>query len=189
MIVGYARVSTLEQSLEIQETALRVAGSERIFTEKLSGTGIANRTQLKEAIDFCRDGDTFIVTRLDRFARSSVDLHNIVAALAAKGVGFRCTEQAGVDTTTSSGKLMLGMLGAVAEFETAIRKERQLEGIARAKSAGVYTGRKASIDHREVLRLHRGGMGATAIAAQLEIGRASVYRIINAPDADDRAGD
>ena len=188
MIVGYARVSTSEQSLQVQEDALRVVGAEKIFAEKLSGA-TNNRPQLKAAVDFCREGDVFLVTRLDRFARSSVDLHNIVADLVPKGVGFRCTEQSGVDTTTSSGKLMLGMLGAVAEFETEIRRERQVEGIARAKSAGVYTGRKASIDHREVLQLSRLGMGATAIATQLGIGRASVYRIIKSPDAVNAPGD
>ena len=182
MIVGYARVSTSDQSLDVQEAALRAAGAEKIFAEKLSGT-TGNRPQLQAAVDFCREGDAFIVTRLDRFARSSVDLHNIVTALVAKRVDFRCTEQAGVDTSTSSGKLMLGMLGAVAEFETALRRERQLEGIARAKRAGVYIGRKVCIDHVEVLHLYRSGMGATSIAAKLGIGRASVYRIIKAPDA------
>ncbi|HEX5237288.1 MAG TPA: recombinase family protein [Sphingomicrobium sp.] len=188
MIVGYARVSTSDQSLDVQEAALRSAGAEKIFAEKLSGT-TSNRPQLRDAVEFCREGDTFIVTRLDRFARSSVDLHNIVAALVAKGVDFRCTEQAGVDTSTSSGKLMLGMLGAVAEFETAIRRERQMEGIARARRAGAYTGRKATIDHGEVLQLFQQGKGATEIAAQLGIGRASVYRIINAPGAGNHAGE
>jgi DNA invertase Pin-like site-specific DNA recombinase len=187
MIVGYARVSTSDQSLDVQEDALRSAGAERIFAEKLSGNS-ATRPQLRAAVDFCREGDTFIVTRLDRFARSSVDLHNIVASLVAKGVDFQCTEQAGVDTSTSSGKLMLGMLGAVAEFETAIRRERQIEGIARAKRARVYKGRKVSIDHERVLNLHRSGMGASAIAAELCIGRASIYRILKTPDAGKSVG-
>lgn len=187
MIVGYARVSTSDQSLDVQEAALRAAGAVKIFAEKLSGT-TNNRPQLQAAVDFCREGDMFMVTRLDRFARSSVDLHNIVAALVAKGVDFRCTEQAGVDTSTSSGKLMIGMLGAVAEFETAIRRERQMEGIARAKRAGAYNGRKASIDHDRVLQLHRSGLGATEIASQLGIGRASVYRIVNTPGAHSAGG-
>jgi DNA invertase Pin-like site-specific DNA recombinase len=187
MIVGYARVSTSEQSLDVQEAALQAAGAEKIFSEKLSGT-TSCRPQLQAAVDFCREGDTFTVTRLDRFARSSVDLHNIVATLIAKGVDFRCIEQAGVDTSTSSGKLMLGMLGAVAEFETGIRRERQMEGIARAKREGVYTGRKATINHDVVLQLHGEGKGATEIAASLGIGRASVYRIINAPDAVEGVG-
>jgi DNA invertase Pin-like site-specific DNA recombinase len=187
MIVGYARVSTSDQSLDVQEAALQAAGAEKIVSEKLSGT-TSNRPQLRAAVDFCRDGDVFIVTRLDRFARSSGDLHNIIAALVTKGVDFRCTEQTGVDTGTSSGKLMLGMLGAVAEFETAIRRERQMEGIARAKGAGVYNGRKPSIDHGRVLQLHRSGMGASEIASQLGIGRASVYRIVKAPDAAQSAG-
>jgi DNA invertase Pin-like site-specific DNA recombinase len=187
MIVGYARVSTSDQSLDVQEDALRAAGAQKIFAEKLSGT-TSKRPQLQAAVEFCREGDTFIVTRLDRFARSSVDLHNIVATLVAKGVEFRCTEQAGVDTSSSSGKLMLGMLGAVAEFETAIRRERQMEGIARAKRDGMYRGRKPTISHGEVVQLYREGKGATQIAAQLGIGRASVYRIIKAPDANCAGG-
>ena len=88
MIVGYARVSTLEQSLQVQENALRAVGADKIFAEKLSGA-TNNRPQLRAAVEFCREGDIFLVTRLDRFARSSVDLHNIVAALVAKGVGFK----------------------------------------------------------------------------------------------------
>lgn len=137
MLIGYARVSTTDQDLSLQLNALTQAGCDKTFSEKLSGS-TTDRHQLQLAIDFAREGDVVVVTRLDRFARSSVDLHTLIQKLHRKGVGFRCTEQAGVDTTTSSGKLMLGMLGAVAEFETALRAERQAEGIARAKERGVY---------------------------------------------------
>lgn len=122
-----------------------------------------------------------VVTRLDRLARSGRDLHDIIAQLSAKQVGFRCVQQGAVDTTTSMGKLILGILGAVAEFETDIRKERQREGIERAKAAGVYKGRKRTVDCEQVRSLHDQGLGATDIATKLGIARASVYRALNDP--------
>jgi DNA invertase Pin-like site-specific DNA recombinase len=133
---------------------------------------------LHDALDFVRDGDTLIVTRLDRLARSSNDLHNIIERLNAKGVKFRCLQQAGVDTDTGMGKLVLAILGAVAAFETDIRKERQLEGIAKAKAKGKYKGRKPSVDNAMVLELKEQGVSPSAIARQLGIGRASVYRAL-----------
>lgn len=124
------------------------------------------------------DADTLVVTRLDRLARSGRDLHDIIAQLSSKQVGFRCVQQGAVDTTTSMGKLILGILGAVAEFETDIRKERQREGIERAKAAGVYKGRKRSVDVDQVRSLRNQGLGATGIATKLGIARASVYRAL-----------
>jgi DNA invertase Pin-like site-specific DNA recombinase len=117
------------------------------------------------------------VTRIDRLARSIGDLQVIVRDLRAKGAALVCTEQP-VDTTTAAGKAFLDMLGVFAEFETNLRRERQLEGIAKAKADGVYTGRKPSIDAAEVRNLHSAGMGPAAIAKQLGIGRASVYRLL-----------
>ncbi len=135
MIVGYARVSTTDQSLDIQDQELRAAGCERVFGEKVSGT-TADRPELKACLDFVREGDVLLVTRLDRFARSSRDLHNLLHSLDAKGVGFRCVEQSGIDTTTSMGRLVLSILGSVAAFETELRAERQREGIEAAKRRG-----------------------------------------------------
>jgi DNA invertase Pin-like site-specific DNA recombinase len=178
MDVGYARVSTGDQSLDVQLAALNAAGCERVFAEKQSGTSTGKREKLQEALDFVRDGDTLVVTRLDRLARSAVDLHSIVSQLTRKGASFRCLQQSGVDTSTSTGKLLLGMLAAIAEFETDIRKERQREGIERAKAAGVYKGRKPSVDAAAVRRLHQEGVSPTIIAKQLGIGRASVYRAV-----------
>jgi DNA invertase Pin-like site-specific DNA recombinase len=178
MDVGYARVSSVGQSLDIQLEALNQAGCEKVFAEKKTGTNSSDRQQLQEAMDFCRAGDTLIVTRLDRLARSSVDLHNIIAGLEAKDIGFRCLQQSGVDTTNSMGKLVLAILGAVAAFETDIRKERQLEGIEKAKANGVYKGRRPSIDRETIHKLKGEGLGATAIASRLNIGRASVYRAL-----------
>lgn len=177
MLVGYARVSTNDQDLSIQLDALRIGGCDKIFSEKLSGM-TADRPQLVQALDFVREGDVLVVTRLDRFARSSVDLHNLIQTLSKKAVGFRCIEQNGVDTTSSSGKLMLGLLGAVAEFELALRSERQREGIARAKLRGIYKGRRPTIDSDEVRCLAAAGVRPVAIAKQLGIGRASVYRLM-----------
>lgn len=178
--VGYGRVSSVGQSLVIQNEALAEAGCEKVFAEKMSGRSAKDRIELQNAIDFVRDGDTLIVTRLDRLARSVGDLHTIIEKLADKGVGFRCLNQSGVDTDSSTGKLMIGILGAVAAFENDIRKERQLEGIEKAKAAGKYKGRPATIDPAKVKALHEQGLGASAIARELSIGRASVYRALSA---------
>lgn len=178
MLIGYARVSSVGQSLDVQQDQLTVAGCEKVFSEKKSGTSTTDRTALADAIDFAREGDTLIVTRLDRLARSSADLFAIIGKLNAKGVGFRCLQQGAVDTTTSMGKLILGVLGAVAEFETDIRKERQKDGIEKAKTAGVYKGRPATIDPATIKELQGQGLGASEIAKRLGIGRASVYRIM-----------
>jgi DNA invertase Pin-like site-specific DNA recombinase len=178
MIVGYARVSSSGQSLDIQEAKLKQAGAERIFAEKRSGTTTTDREELKRAISYCREGDVFVATRLDRIARSVGDLQTIVRELEAKGVGFRCLEQE-MDTTTSSGRLLMNVLGAFAEFEADIRKERQGEGIAKAKDAGIYKGRPPSIDPLKVKELKAEGVGPTEIAKRLNISRPSVYRILN----------
>jgi DNA invertase Pin-like site-specific DNA recombinase len=178
MLIGYARVSSAGQSLEAQLEALQAAGCEKIYSEKRSGKTAADRTELAKALDQIRQGDTLVVTRLDRLARSVTDLHRIMEQLATEGVSFRCLQQGGVDTSTSTGKLTLAILGAVAEFENDIRRERQRDGIERAKAKGVYRGRQPSIDPERVKALKAGGLGASAIAKELGIGRASVYRAL-----------
>lgn len=180
MLVGYARVSSTGQSLDIQHDALIKAGAEKVFAEKMSARSTNGREQLAEALDFVRDGDTLIVSRLDRLARSVGDLHRIIETLAEKGVAFRCLNQSGVDTDTSTGRLMLAMLGAVAAFENDIRRERQAEGIEKAKLAGKYQGRPSTISTDDVRQLRNQGLGATEIAKRLKIGRASVYRALAA---------
>ena len=127
-------------------------------------------------LDFIGKGDVLLVTRVDRLARSIGDLQDIVRTLKANGASLRATEQP-IDTSTAAGKCFLDMLGVFAEFETNLRRERQLEGIAKAK-AGVYKGRKPSIDQVQVEKLKAEGLGATEIAKQLNIGRASVYRML-----------
>lgn len=178
MLVGYGRVSSSEQSLDIQLEALMAAGCEKVFSEKVSGRSTKDREQLAQALDFVREGDTFVCTRLDRLARSVGDLHRIIETLTEKSVSFRCLNQSGVDTDSSTGRLMICILSAVAAFENDIRRERQLEGIEKAKAAGKYRGRPATIDPERVRILRQQGMGAAAIARELQIGRASVYRAL-----------
>lgn len=177
--VGYARVSSSSQSLEVQREQLLAVGCEHVFEEKRSGTTTEGREELAKALTWVREGDVLVVTRLDRLARSMTDLQQIVAKLNAKSVGFRSLQQGAVDTTSSSGRLMLNMLAAFAEFETDLRRERQREGIEKARGRGVYKGRKRSIDPVEVKRLREvEGVGATEIARRLGVGRASVYRLL-----------
>ena len=163
MIYGYARVSTTDQDLAIQHAALTAAGCTEIRAEKVSGTSRAGRVELDALLTFMRKGDTLMVTRIDRLARSIGDLQDIVRALKAKGVALKATEQP-IDTGTAAGKAFLDMLGVFAEFETNLRRERQAEGIAKAKAEGVYKGRKPSIDVAAVRRLQADGLGASQIA-------------------------
>ncbi|SMP86145.1 Resolvase, N terminal domain [Epsilonproteobacteria bacterium SCGC AD-308-E02] len=139
MLVGYARVSSTGQNLTSQIEALTKAGCEKIFQEKKSRTKIFNRPELDNALDFCREGDTLIVTRLDRCSRNVKDLHQIIENLNNKSVGFKATEQE-IDTSTSAGRLMIGLLSIVSAFETDLRAERQADGIASAKKRGVKFG-------------------------------------------------
>jgi DNA invertase Pin-like site-specific DNA recombinase len=177
-LYGYARVSTLDQDLTIQQAALKAAGCEVIRSEKASGTRRDGRNELQVLLDFLRAGDTLVVTRIDRLARSLKDLQDIVHDLRARGIALRATEQP-IDTGTAAGKAFLDMLGVFAEFETNLRRERQLEGISAAKARGAYKGRKPSIDAGEVYRLrHVEKLGPSAIARRLGIGRASVYRLL-----------
>jgi DNA invertase Pin-like site-specific DNA recombinase len=176
MLYGYARVSTIDQDLSTQRAALKAAGCEVIRAEKASGTRRDGRAELQVLIEFLREGDTLVVTRIDRLARSVKDLQDIVHELRARGVKLKATEQP-INTGTAAGKAFLDMLGVFAEFETNLRKERQLEGIAAAKARGVYKGRKPTIDPGAVRKLAAEGVGATEIARRLGIGRASVYRL------------
>ena len=176
MRYGYARVSTKDQDLTVQIEALKNHGCESIRQEKISGTSMQGREELTTLLGFLRDGDELVVTRIDRLARSVMDLQKIVKQLGDKGVTLLATEQP-ISTKDASGKCFLDMLAVFAEFETNLRKERQAEGIAKAKAKGVYKGRKPSVDKGKVKELWDTGMGATKIASQLGIGRATVYRL------------
>jgi DNA invertase Pin-like site-specific DNA recombinase len=179
MKYGYARVSTKEQDLTVQIEALEAYGVARdcIRSEKASGTSTRGRDELKTLLSFIREGDELVITRIDRLARSLIDLQNIVATLKAKGVSLKATEQA-VDTSSSAGKCFFDMLGVFAEFETNLRRERQMEGIAKAKAEGKYRGRRKSVDADKIKQLHESGMTASKISKELKISRASVYRYL-----------
>lgn len=182
MLIGYARTSTLDQKagLEAQTRDLAEAGCSRIFQEEVSSVDLARREKLSEALSHARHGDTLVVTKLDRLARSVAHLMDLTAQLESRGVALRILSM-GIDTATPTGKLMLTILGGVAEFEREIMLERQREGIAKAKAAGKYKGRKptARAKAEQILSLRKEGIGGTEIAKRLGIGRASVYRVLN----------
>ena len=181
-VFGYARVSSVDQDVTIQREALEAAGCQVIREEKASATSLKGRTELQTLLQFLDTGDTLVVTRVDRLARSVKDLQDIVHEMRSKGVTLRATEQP-IDTSTPAGKAFLDMLGVFAEFETAIRKERQLEGIAKAKKLGVYKGRKPSIDAARVQTLRAAGKSPTAIAREMKVARSSVYRALETKTA------
>jgi DNA invertase Pin-like site-specific DNA recombinase len=183
MIVGYARTSSLAQvaGLEGQERDLRAAGCERIFSEQVSS--VAERQQLEAALDYVREGDSICVTKIDRLARSVSDLLAIVARLEAKKVSLRVLSISGnqaLDTSTSTGRLMLAVIGAVGQAEREAMLERQREGISRAKREGRYKGRVPTARRlsAEIIRLKQDGVRPSEIAVRLGIGRASVYRVL-----------
>lgn len=183
MRVGYARTSTSEQvfGLEAQTRDLQKADVEKVFIEQVSSTAV--RPKLEAALEFVREGDALVVTRLDRLARSTTDLLRIIALLEKKGVGLRVLDFGGggsIDTQSPSGRLLLTMFAAMAEFEIALNRSRSAEGIAKAKLAGKYRGRAPTARRKrnEMAQLKREGFGASEIARRLGVSRASVYRVL-----------
>ena len=180
MKIGYARVSSTGQNLDVQIEALTNAGCKKIFQEKKSGTQSSNREQLEEAIDFCRSGDTFVVTRLDRCSRNVKDLHTIIDTLNDKEVSFKATEQE-LDTSTSAGRLMIGLLSIVSAFETDLRAERQADGIKAALAKGKKWGRKSVNFTDEMIEEAislQDTMNNQEIADKFNIGRSTMLRYI-----------
>ena len=179
-LVGYARTSTTDQKagLAAQLRDLEAAGCVKVFHEELSSVA-TKRPQLKAALDYVREGDTLIVTKPDRLARSTLDLLQIAKGLEGKGVTLRILSL-DLNTSTPTGKLMLTVLGGIATFERDLMLERQREGIAKAKAEGKYKGRAPTARRKaaDVVRLKAEGLTGDAIAAQLGIGRASVFRIL-----------
>lgn len=177
MDIGYARTSTLEQvaGFEAQKRELEAAGCTKVFAEQVSS--VAERGQLEAAIDYLREGDALVVTKLDRLARSVRDLLDIIARVEECGAGLRILNM-NLDTGTATGKLMLNVLGSVAEFERAMMLERQREGIAKAKAEGKFKGRAPTARAKagEVEAMLAAGESPTAVAKKLGIGRSSVYR-------------
>lgn len=186
MNVGYARTSTVEQvaGFEAQIRELKHAGCEQIFREQVSS--VAQRAELRNALKYVRNTDTLIVTKLDRLARSTQHLLKIVEELEEKSVALRILDFGGseVDTKSPSGKLMLTMFGAMAEYERSLMLERQREGIAKAKAAGKYKGR-APVPEKTILKvldLRAEGVKPIEIARQLSLGRSTVYRLLKEND-------
>jgi DNA invertase Pin-like site-specific DNA recombinase len=179
MLVGYARTSTLEQvaGFEAQIAALNGAGCEKLFQEQVSS--VAQRPALEGALGFLREGDTLVVTKLDRLARSVAHLGEIVATLEKRKVGLKILDL-GLDTSTATGKLMLNVLGSVAEFERSMMLERQREGIAKAKAEGKYLGRAPTVSRQaeQIRVMAEQGMTKKAIAEALGASERSVYRAL-----------
>ena len=175
--IGYARTSTTDQNLDAQIAALEAAGCTMIRQEQKSGTKLEGRVELQTILDFIHEGETLVVTRIDRLARSLRDLQIIADKLKEKHAHLMATEQP-VDTSTAAGKAFFDMLGVFAEFETNLRRERQAEGIANAKAKGVFKGRPPKIDKNEILRLFNEGRTPKEIAAQMNVSRTTVYKAI-----------
>ena len=180
MLVGYARVSSTGQNLDSQIEALKNIGCEKIFMEKKSGTNTIDRLELKNALDFAREGDTFVVTRLDRCSRSVPDLYKIIEILKNKNVSFKAINQ-NIDTTTSTGKLMLGMLSIIAEFENDLRRERQSEGIIKAKQLGKFNKEKSLTPNQveEIIELQKTNMTNQMIADKYNVGRSTLLKYVS----------
>lgn len=185
-LVGYIRVSTVGQSLEVQRDKMLSLGVEpdNLFEEKRSGVD-ANRPALQAALRHARKGDTFVVTKIDRLARSATDLLNIVRELETKGVPLMVVDQS-IDTGTPAGRAMLQMLAVFAEFETSIRRERQMDGIAKAKADGTKFGRKAKTTGAVAVRIramrYDEGKTVPEIMAATGLSKASVYRVLSPQD-------
>jgi DNA invertase Pin-like site-specific DNA recombinase len=179
MIIGYVRVSTDGQSLETQEAALTAAGAERVFAEKVSGAQ-ADRKQLVKAIAALSAGDVLLVTRLDRLARSTRDLLNVLASISEKGAGFRSLADPMIDTTSPHGRLILAVLGALAEFERSMILARTSEGRRRAQDRGVRFGRKPKLSAyqiAEALARRQAGEALTEIGRSYNVSHSTISRL------------
>jgi DNA invertase Pin-like site-specific DNA recombinase len=171
-------VSSVGQSLNVQLEKLK--DCDKVFKEKRSGVD-TGRPELKQCLEFLRDGDTLLVTKIDRLARSTSDLYRIVSELGEKGVSFKVLDDPSIDTTSRTGKLVMGILALIAEFENDIRRERQMDGIAKAKDRGVKFGRKRELTDdrvKQIRTLRESGETVPAIIKQTGFSKASVYRAI-----------
>lgn len=184
MLVGYGRTSTLDQvaGLEAQERDLKALGCIKVYLEQTPSVGL--RKALEDALDYVREGDTLVVTKLDRLARSVAHLGQIIAALEAKGVALRILDL-GIDTNTPTGKLMLNVLGSVAQFEREMMLERQREGIAKAKAEKKYKGRAPTAQAKadQIKALASQGVPKREIAKRLGLGERSVFRVLASAQA------
>jgi DNA invertase Pin-like site-specific DNA recombinase len=176
--VGYARVSSTGQDLGVQLDKLKCC--DKIFKEKRSGVD-AGRPELKRCLEYLREGDTLLVSKIDRLARSTSDLYRIVSLLAEKGVSFKVIDDPAIDTGSRTGKLVMGILASIAEFENDIRRERQMDGIAKARERGVRFGRKSLLIPKTVTvirTLREAGATVPEIIRRTGLSKASVYRAL-----------
>jgi len=176
--VGYARVSSTGQDLGVQLEKLK--GCDKVFKEKRSGID-AGRPELKRCLEYLREGDTLLVAKIDRLARSTSDLYRIVSQLADKGVSFKVIDDPAIDTSSRTGKLVMGILSLIAEFENDIRRERQMDGIAKARERGVKFGRKRELTAErveEIRALRESGVTVPAIIKRTGFSKASIYRAL-----------
>jgi len=176
-LIGYARVSSSDQSTAVQVDRLKEAGCHVVRREKATSRTRDGRTELAIILDFIRPGDTLVVVKLDRLGRSTRDVLNLVHELESKGAHLRVLEPE-VSTTGPVGKMVLTVLGMVAEMEVGFIRERQRAGIEAAKARGVYKGRPITLDHAEIIDLHKKGNGATAIAKTIGCSRGAVYTVL-----------
>lgn len=179
-VIGYARVSTSQQDCSLQVARLEEAGATKVFTEKRSGLD-GERPALAECLRYLREGDTLLVTKLDRLARSTSDLYRIVSDLDKSGVAFKVLDDAAIDTSSRTGKLVMGILALIAEFETDIRKERQMEGIAKAKAEGRAGGRPQQVTddvRNRVQELRKQGVSIRKVAEEIGFSKATVQKIV-----------
>lgn len=183
MIIGYARVSTEEQSMSAQVQQLRAAGCDRIIEETGSGKTLTDRAGLNAIMLLIGAGDTVVVTKLDRLARNTLDMLNLIALFTKKGAGVRSLGEGWADTTSPAGTLVITLLAGVAQFERERMLERQKDGIARARAANKYKGRPPTFDVEAARKLKSEGLGATEIARRLKCGRATVYRALNSAES------
>jgi DNA invertase Pin-like site-specific DNA recombinase len=177
-IIGYARVSTVDQKTDTQAAQLKAAGCSPIRVEKVSGKSRDGRSELAAVLDFIRKGDTLVVVKLDRLGRSTRDVLNIVHELEQRGAHLRVLEPA-ISTEGPMGKMVLTVLGMVAEMELGFIRDRQRAGIEAAKKRGVYKGRPPTLDHGRIVVLRQQGKGATEIARELGCSRGAVYKVLN----------
>lgn len=178
-LIGYARVSSVGQNLDSQLEKLK--DCDKIFEEKRSGVD-STRPELQRCLEYLREGDTLVVTKIDRLARSTADLYKIVTKLADKGVPFKVIDDPMIDTTSRTGKLVMGILALIAEFENDIRRERQMDGIARARERGVKLGRKLLLTEEmiaEIRELRKAGETVPEIMRRTRVSKASVYRALS----------
>ncbi|MEN0115459.1 MAG: recombinase family protein [Agrobacterium cavarae] len=186
--IGYARVSALDQDLEIQQHRLTAEGCQIIRCEKVSGASREGRTELATIMEFLREGDELIVTRLDRLGRDTRDVLNIVHECEVRGA-FVTVLEPHVSTKGEMGKVILTVLGMVAQMERRFIKDRQRDGITRAKKAGIYKGGKPRLNHKQIILTHSCGISVASILQQLNCSRMQVYRVLSTKQLHDATGE